>query len=471
MPGAGSSLAGNLWILNGIGIVGCETIEPLIIASLVTEDPLLLIGPHGTGKSFLLNQISTALGIEWRHYNASILNFDDLIGFPVPDQDGSLKYIKTENSIWGAHSVFFDEISRCRPDIQNKMFPIVHERRVQGIELKELRYRWAAMNPPMTDESEDEYLGSEPLDLAFADRFAFIIEMPSWDEFSNRQKRTVIQMDSASIQHSSDSLTSTIESARELMSNYQEIHGDQIGEYVLLASNLLDEAGITLSPRRTNMLFRSIIAVYATTLPLKLDMDLGQLTYLVLKNSIPSRCTGTRVKDLTLYTAHSTAWKLINISKDDPLKVIMNTKNPTVRLKIALSIKNMKKTELSTVVSDIYANSTLGSRAAIVRYVFESGSLDKLTAAIAEEIGAVYQAMIIPPNFEESVYTGSNRYYLWSQIENFISKLRPNKNAMDCYIANYITHLFILEEISRENQLQDIYDDFLRASRLLGEVT
>ena len=74
-------------ILEVLGIGGCEAIQPLIVASLVTEDPVLLIGPHGTGKSFLLNQISAALGIEWRHYNASILNFDDLTGFPVPTSD------------------------------------------------------------------------------------------------------------------------------------------------------------------------------------------------------------------------------------------------------------------------------------------------------------------------------------------------------------------------------------------------
>ena len=73
-------------------------------------------------------------------------------------------------------AVFVDEISRCRPDLQNKLFPIIHERRVQGIALDRLVYRWSAMNPPPSEEDDDEptYRGSEALDVALADRFAFV---------------------------------------------------------------------------------------------------------------------------------------------------------------------------------------------------------------------------------------------------------------------------------------------------------
>jgi MoxR-like ATPase len=68
-------------ILAGLGVVGMEPIEPLILAALITAEPLLLIGPHGTAKSYLLCRISEALGLKWRHYNASLLNFDDLVGY------------------------------------------------------------------------------------------------------------------------------------------------------------------------------------------------------------------------------------------------------------------------------------------------------------------------------------------------------------------------------------------------------
>ena len=89
-------------ILERLGIVGMESIEPVILAALIQQDPLLLIGPHGTGKSHLLNRLAAALRLQHRHYNASLLNFDDLVGYPLPNGSGGLDYIQTPTSIWGA---------------------------------------------------------------------------------------------------------------------------------------------------------------------------------------------------------------------------------------------------------------------------------------------------------------------------------------------------------------------------------
>ena len=104
-------------VLHHLGLIGLSSIEAPILAALATEEPLLLIGPHGTAKSLLLTRIATAMGLEFRHYNASLLNFDDLIGFPLPGKDGRLEYLSTPAAVWGAGAVIFDEVSRCRPDI------------------------------------------------------------------------------------------------------------------------------------------------------------------------------------------------------------------------------------------------------------------------------------------------------------------------------------------------------------------
>ena len=44
--------------LEGLEVFGFEKVEPAILAALVTEDPLLLIGRSGTGKTFLLRNIN-----------------------------------------------------------------------------------------------------------------------------------------------------------------------------------------------------------------------------------------------------------------------------------------------------------------------------------------------------------------------------------------------------------------------------
>ena len=169
-------------LLRALGIVGWNHLEPVILAALATESPLLLIGPHGSAKTLILTRLAEALGLTHRHYNASLLNFDDLVGFPVPD-NGRLVYLQTPATIWDAESVLFDEISRCRPELQNKLFPIVHEKIVQGIRLEKLRHRWGAMNPPPAADGSatggtPEYAGAEPLDIALADRFGFIVPVP-----------------------------------------------------------------------------------------------------------------------------------------------------------------------------------------------------------------------------------------------------------------------------------------------------
>ncbi len=72
--------------LNGpfkaLGLQGLTALAPVLVAALATEEPLLLIGPHGTAKTLLLIRVGAALGLTVRHYNASLLNFDDLVGFP-----------------------------------------------------------------------------------------------------------------------------------------------------------------------------------------------------------------------------------------------------------------------------------------------------------------------------------------------------------------------------------------------------
>jgi MoxR-like ATPase len=117
-------------LLSSLGLHGLSHLDAPVLAALASETPLLLIGPHGSAKSALIERLAVALRLEHRHYNASLISFDDLVGFPVPDGDG-LRYLRTPATLWGAQSVFLDEISRCRPEVQNKLFSIVHEKRVQ----------------------------------------------------------------------------------------------------------------------------------------------------------------------------------------------------------------------------------------------------------------------------------------------------------------------------------------------------
>ena len=112
-----------LRLMRRLNLFGLDFLDPIVLAALADERPLLLIGPHGTAKSELLNRLAGTLGLEHRHYNASLISFDDLLGYPVPDTErGTVKYLRTQGDLWDAQCVFLDEISRCRPETQNKLF-------------------------------------------------------------------------------------------------------------------------------------------------------------------------------------------------------------------------------------------------------------------------------------------------------------------------------------------------------------
>ena len=175
--------------LKKLGIFGCEAIQDLISAAILTGDPALLIAGAGTAKTYAIQRIAEALGLEFRMYNCSSANFDDIIGFPSirKDEDGkkSMEYISVPTSIWGTELLFLDELSRCRLDVQNLYFTLIRNRSVQGQKVETLKMVFAAMNPL-------SYAGVTPLDSALADRFAWTIKMPSFTVINEEDRHRII---------------------------------------------------------------------------------------------------------------------------------------------------------------------------------------------------------------------------------------------------------------------------------------
>lgn len=95
-------------IAQQLGLWGWDEMDSVILASLAAEMPVLLIGSHGSGKSMFFERLSEVMGFEYRFYNASLLNYDDLVGIPVPSADyKSLNFISDKASLWDAQVVFF----------------------------------------------------------------------------------------------------------------------------------------------------------------------------------------------------------------------------------------------------------------------------------------------------------------------------------------------------------------------------
>jgi len=347
-------------LLEALNLFGLTHLDPVVLAALADEQPLLLIAPHGTAKSELLNRLAQALGLAHRHYNASLIAFDDLLGFPVPNADRTgLDYLPTPGNLWEAESVFLDELSRCRPEHQNKLFSVIHEKRIQGLALPRLRYRWSAMNPPLTgneEAHEEVYEGSLPLDSALADRFTYIVTLPALQDLDSAVRRRLI-LQGGSPPADPPDLAKLIARARRLAQADREVRLDWAARYVDALVTPLVEARLAMSGRRAVALARGILSIAGAGEALGLDLDLEGAAFLAFKWGLPQRAQGRRLPESKLRAIHLAALKAAREAPDGPWALIRAEADPVRRIALGLQHHpaGVTRLELSNLVSDAFA--------------------------------------------------------------------------------------------------------------------
>jgi len=296
--------------LKELGVFGYAPVEPIILAALASGDPLLLVGKAGTGKTFLLNSLSEALGLVHRHYNASLIAFDDLVGFPWPDEKtGGIRYIETPATVWQAESVLVDEINRCKPEHQNRLFSLIQERRIQGLKLEKLRYRWAAMNPAGVDQDGESYNGCEPLDPALADRFAFVVNVADWSELGEEDQKLIADpRGEGVVSRDRCGLAAFVEKAKALLEEKTKNPPQAVLEYSRIVASTLGQAGLRISPRRVRQIARNLLALECVS-----NLPREQLFRLGLKWSLPQRTGQEKIDEAILAAAHRSAWDSVGV--------------------------------------------------------------------------------------------------------------------------------------------------------------
>ena len=160
-------------ILQQLGIFGWkEADENLVLASLLTGDPLLLIGNHGCAKTHVANKVAQALGRKFLVYDASKAMFEDVLGYPNVEQlkHGVVEYVPSPVTIWDKELVLIDELNRAVPELQSKWLEIIRSRKIMGFPTQ-VKWVWAAMNPM-------SYSATNALDAALVGRFAFFLYPP-----------------------------------------------------------------------------------------------------------------------------------------------------------------------------------------------------------------------------------------------------------------------------------------------------
>lgn len=445
-----------------LGLEGWSALEPVVLAALASREPMLLIGKHGSAKSFLLERLAGALGLEFRFYNASLVNYDDLVGVPVPDESGeALRYITTPTAIWDAEVVFIDELSRCRADLANKLFPIIHERRVQGVLLDKLRYRWAAMNPPPAEDGSDDeqaYIGAEPLDPALADRFAFLIEVPTWQQLTDTERGALL-IDQFRGPH--PFAVEVPELVAEAERHYEELCRevpDRLAAYYLSLTATRDAAKRPpFSTRRLTMLMRSAVAVHAARFTLRRvtepDLHIAELSWedsvwLALRHGNPEIARGGAYDHAAEFAIHRQAWAVSGLAQNDPARELLAESDLVERALMAIDLPSYGAEELTPLVLDALASIECESlrTATGLAFYLALHRENRLHPTAFETLARDVQRVLMPVH-RDLTFNGNQTIALHA-IEKLLPELDGERdaddfctNAKDTYTRNLLKGL------------------------------
>ncbi|WP_405666292.1 AAA family ATPase [Streptomyces sp. NBC_01166] len=149
-------------------------LEALALA-VTANQPVLLWGEPGIGKSAGMEQLAAGLGLELETVIASVHEPSDFAGLPVVGDDPAVTGVPMAPPDWavrlaraGQGLLFFDELSSAPPAVQAALLRVVLERRVGSLRLPDAVRVVAAANPPSS--AADGWHLSPPL----ANRFVHL---------------------------------------------------------------------------------------------------------------------------------------------------------------------------------------------------------------------------------------------------------------------------------------------------------
>lgn len=180
--------------LESVGVIGYEKISTAIFSSIFTGFPICLLGPAGTAKTFAVNQIATCmLGYSSIGIDSSKANWEELVGpynFKDYMENEKISYLNSPQTLWNKEIIFWDEINRGGDKIQNGALEVTRNKRLMGMPL-DVEINMAACNPL-------GYQDTRPLNEALADRFLFVVDVPTLHELGEEKLMKVAQQAEAS---------------------------------------------------------------------------------------------------------------------------------------------------------------------------------------------------------------------------------------------------------------------------------
>jgi len=475
-------------ILRTIGIIGWSGIEDFILSALVLGDGVLLIGSHGSAKTYLCKRLAEALGVKFQKIDTSKAEFEDLIGFINPGAlfHGKFEYVKTNLSIAEKDFVFLDEINRAQPGMQSKFLEIIYNRELMG-EKTNIKWIFAAMNP------SEGYSGAEPVDIAFASRFVFFLPVPDAVSMKQDEIESIIlnEADNDGIalktfwnrnpdrtkekRKQNPQLVEFLKKAVNEYYSVSETYSRSIVKYLFFFSKVFHkEAGITIDGRRLSMLRRSALAWIAVRRVkgngTRQEESVSAVMRKILPYCFPDPVYGRQISNLKFEAAFQLIEKLL--SKNGLTYQILLTDDPIKKAKVILA-QDLSPLTRRRILNEILSDNKIENilmPAVLAPFCFLKNSpfpVDMKLEIIKKLKELIYFASLMPRrdivirSIKDIKRLCRNRITGKMQAEHLINaavKIALNKKKMTAQDKRQCKKRLREFLIYAKNQLQDCYD-------------
>jgi MoxR-like ATPase len=351
-------------MLEKLGIYGwSKEQEHILLTSILTGDPLLMVGKHGSAKTATAYAIANALKVKFISYDASKSMFDDVLGFPNPSElaSGSVSYVQSPLTIWDKDFILVDEINRPVYEMQSKWLEIIRSRRIMGFPTK-VKWVWAAMNP-------SSYVATKQLDDALIGRFAYFLYVPDFMEMEEENRMAIanhINSDDAPAmkfwnkefkldfqnKRSELDLSDVMMRASKIFANLQK-DSKLISEFVAKYAQLLKRdtnGALVIDGRRAGFIQRAILASKALSLAQEEEVDDFKLLSSSVVSALPIGLNSEAGRDSDLESKAVTTVTFFSSMFDGDIQKLYDIYSLLTTTDIILKLRLLLRTDIDELI-------------------------------------------------------------------------------------------------------------------------
>jgi hypothetical protein len=456
-------------IFSKLGIYGFTSAqETAILSGMLSGEPILLVGPPGVAKTELVKVIGSSLResskrknpsdpskwFSYQIYDASKLNFEDLVGYPsvadLQKDPPKVSYIPTASSIWNKDLIAFDELNRCSEDRQSNLFEVIRSRKLHGIDTHNT-FIFSTINP-FGDTGTIEMGG------ALVDRHTMFIRIGKFENLGSTDRKHIIKrigdVDSVGFKYWS-AKRSNFDVSDDLINASLADIGDEISRILKKAYHIYEQL-----KEESEASLVELVDTVVTTLPQQFNEE---------SDTIKKECTISGRRAASIYRAilSTRAVELVKSQETTSVSTFTSTIINTMKLCLPIGIGGECNEGIVTRAEKFIETSvralwpTIKSKSVSIDFESISKALTTndpiilLQILLSSKQNKRTKAVMLGKLFDKSLYTGDS--YSTSYGETGITKYSAMQSMLD--VINKSIPGFIPNHLVSSLPVNNLFDN------------